>query len=61
MKPQENPCADILNPNLKGRDICEAFADYQILLVADQFQTGFDQPLTLSELKQRRFYKDAKR
>ena len=36
-----------LNPTLKGRDIREAFkADtYQILLVANKFQTGFDQPL----------------
>lgn len=36
-----------LNPNLKGRDIREAFkgSEYQILLVANKFQTGFDQPL----------------
>ena len=36
-----------LNPALKGRDIREAFAgdEYQILLVANKFQTGFDQPL----------------
>jgi type I restriction enzyme, R subunit len=36
-----------LNSTLKGRDIAEAFkgADYQILLVANKFQTGFDQPL----------------
>lgn len=36
-----------LNPNLNGRDIREAFAgeDYQLLLVANKFQTGFDQPL----------------
>jgi type I restriction enzyme R subunit len=36
-----------LNPNLKGRDIREAFKDdaYQILRVANKFQTGFDQPL----------------
>ena len=36
-----------LNPGLKGRDIREAFElqDYQILLVANKFQTGFDQPL----------------
>jgi len=35
-----------LNPGLKG-DIREAFkgTDYQILLVANKFQTGFDQPL----------------
>ncbi|MBB3267529.1 type I restriction enzyme R subunit [Azospirillum sp. OGB3] len=37
----------VLNPNLNGRDIREAFAtcEYQILLVANKFQTGFDQPL----------------
>ena len=37
----------VLNPLLKGRDIREAFKgdDYQILLVANKFQTGFDQPL----------------
>ncbi len=36
-----------LNPSLKGRDIRDAFAtdEYQILLVANKFQTGFDQPL----------------
>ncbi|MDZ4379690.1 MAG: type I restriction endonuclease [Xanthomonadaceae bacterium] len=36
-----------LNPGLKGRDIREAFAkpDYHLLLVANKFQTGFDQPL----------------
>ena len=36
-----------LNPNLKGRDIREAFKgdEYQILLAANKFQTGFDQPL----------------
>lgn len=36
-----------LNPNLHGRDIREAFSgdEYQILLVANKFQTGFDQPL----------------
>lgn len=36
-----------LNPNLKGRDIREAFRgdEYQVLLVANKFQTGFDQPL----------------
>jgi type I restriction enzyme, R subunit len=41
----ENSAA--LNPNLKGRDIREAFKgdEYQILLVANKFQTGFDQPL----------------
>ena len=37
----------MLNPNLKGCDIREAFKDdeYPILLVANKFQTGFDQPL----------------
>src|SRR5581483_3132524 len=36
-----------LNPELRGRDIREAFKahDYRILLVANKFQTGFDQPL----------------
>lgn len=36
-----------LNPGLKGRDIREAFAesDYHLLLVANKFQTGFDQPM----------------
>ena len=37
----------LLNPELKGQDIREAFAkpDYHLLLVANKFQTGFDQPL----------------
>jgi type I restriction enzyme R subunit len=37
----------VMNPHLKGRDIREAFKgdEYQILLVANKFQTGFDQPL----------------
>jgi type I restriction enzyme R subunit len=36
-----------LNPGLRGRDIREAFdtGEYQVLLVANKFQTGFDQPL----------------
>ena len=36
-----------LNPALKGRNIAGAFntGEYQILLVANKFQTGFDQPL----------------
>lgn len=35
-----------MNPSLKGRDIREAFdtGEYQVLLVANKFQTGFDQP-----------------
>jgi type I restriction enzyme, R subunit len=41
-----------LNPGLKGRDIRDAFdnridgqEEYHVLLVANKFQTGFDQPL----------------
>ena len=36
-----------MNPNLRGRDIREAFNtdEYSILLAANKFQTGFDQPL----------------
>jgi type I restriction enzyme R subunit len=36
-----------MNPNLRGRDMREAFNtdEYSILLVANKFQTGFDQPL----------------
>jgi type I restriction enzyme R subunit len=36
-----------LNPSLRGRDIREAFKgdEYQVLLVANKYQTGFDQPL----------------
>jgi len=35
-----------MNPALKGRDMRDAFDsnDYQIMLVANKFQTGFDQP-----------------
>jgi len=35
-----------MNPLLKGRGIREAFdtGEYQVLLVANKFQTGFDQP-----------------
>ncbi|UKE46301.1 type I restriction endonuclease subunit R [Xanthomonas cerealis] len=37
----------LLNPGLRGRDIREVFKepDYHLLLVANKFQTGFDQPL----------------
>ena len=36
-----------LNPTLNGRDMREAFgtSEFQLLLVANKFQTGFDQPL----------------
>lgn len=35
-----------MNPGLKGRDMREAFDtdDYQVMIVANKFQTGFDQP-----------------
>jgi type I restriction enzyme, R subunit len=35
-----------MNPQLKGRDMRKAFDtdDYQIMIVANKFQTGFDQP-----------------
>ena len=38
--------SDSLNSGLKGRDIREAFddADARLLLVANKFQTGFDEP-----------------
>ncbi|MCT7292959.1 DEAD/DEAH box helicase family protein [Rhodococcus sp. PAE-6] len=39
-----------MNPGLKGRDLREAFAtdEYQVMLVANKFQTGFDQPLLVA-------------
>jgi len=35
-----------MNPGLKGRDLRRAFDcdDYQVMIVANKFQTGFDQP-----------------
>lgn len=35
-----------MNPNLRGREMRKAFDsnDYQVMLVANKFQTGFDQP-----------------
>lgn len=35
-----------MNPNLKGRDMRKAFDsdDYQVMIVANKFQIGFDQP-----------------
>lgn len=35
-----------MNPHLKGREMRKAFDsdDYQVMLVANKFQTGFDQP-----------------
>src|SRR5690606_3726558 len=39
--------SEALNPGLRGRDIRDAFAtdEYRILLAANKYQTGFDQPL----------------
>lgn len=39
-----------MNPGLKGRSLPRAFAtsDFQIMLVANKFQTGFDQPLLVA-------------
>ncbi len=39
-----------MNPGLKGRGLREAFNtdDYQVMLVANKFQTGFDQPLLVA-------------
>ncbi|MDZ7852028.1 MAG: hypothetical protein U5L98_05085 [Halomonas sp.] len=36
----------LLNPGLKGRDMAEAFDtdEYNVMIVANKFQTGFDQP-----------------
>ena len=53
--PKDPNCSDLLglkftetstNPNLKGRDMRKAFDadDYQVMIVANKFQTGFDQP-----------------
>lgn len=42
-----NPSTEkTMNPNLRGRDMRKAFDtnDYQVMLVANKFQTGFDQP-----------------
>lgn len=35
-----------MNPGLKGRDMRKAFdtSEYQVMIVANKFQTGFDQP-----------------
>ena len=34
-----------MNPNLKGRDLRKAFDSdyYKVIIVANKFQTGFDQ------------------
>ncbi|WP_371039457.1 hypothetical protein [Rhodosalinus sp. FB01] len=45
-----------MNPDLRGRDIKEAFDtnSFHILLVANKFQTGFDQPLLCAMYVDRR-------
>ncbi|WP_332642615.1 type I restriction endonuclease subunit R [Aeromicrobium sp.] len=49
--PETDPTKDLtesnMNPALRGRDLPTAFAtdEFQIMLVANKFQTGFDQPL----------------
>ena len=43
----DEPFSEInMNPGLKGRDLRDAFATdaFQVMLVANKFQTGFDQP-----------------
>jgi type I restriction enzyme R subunit len=39
-----------MNPNLRGRKMAKAFNtdEFQVMLVANKFQTGFDQPLLVS-------------
>jgi type I restriction enzyme R subunit len=39
-----------MNPGLKKRSLPQAFAsnDYQVMIVANKFQTGFDQPLLVA-------------
>jgi type I restriction enzyme R subunit len=47
---EESVTETTLNPGLKGRSLPQAFAsdDYQVMLVANKFQTGFDQPLLVA-------------
>jgi len=44
--PDQSFTENSMNPNLRGRDMRKAFdsTDYQVMLVANKFQTGFDQP-----------------
>ena len=44
---QYSETSTVLNPRLRQRDIREAFGtnEFQILIVANKFQTGFDQPM----------------
>ncbi|AGB21656.1 helicase, type I site-specific restriction-modification system restriction subunit [Mycobacterium sp. JS623] len=42
--------SSLMNPGLKGRDLRDAFAtdEFNVMLVANKFQTGFDQPLLVA-------------
>ncbi|MCV7401286.1 type I restriction endonuclease subunit R [Mycobacterium fragae] len=46
----ENATENSMNPGLKGRDLRDAFGtnEYNVMLVANKFQTGFDQPLLVA-------------
>ena len=46
----------LMNPNLRGRKLDEAFGtdEFHILLVANKYQTGFDQPLLCAMYVDRR-------
>lgn len=39
-----------MNPSVKGRDLADVFAqpDHHVLIVANKYQTGFDQPLLVA-------------
>jgi type I restriction enzyme R subunit len=47
---EESVTETTANTGLKGRSLPQAFAtdDYQVMLVANKFQTGFDQPLLVA-------------
>lgn len=47
-----------MNPKLRGREIRDAFDtdEYQIILVANKFQTGFDQPLLMAMYVDKKLY-----
>ena len=45
-----------MNPEVKGQDLRLAFdrPEYRVMLVADKFQTGFDQPKLVASMSTRR-------
>jgi type I restriction enzyme R subunit len=47
---------DSMNPDVKGQDLRLAFdrPEYRVMLVADKFQTGFDQPKLVASTSTRR-------